>query len=291
MTATATTLDSIRLCINCLVPSDGQWLCGVIMNQAASCSRCDSWEAVNVLYPKANDPRLEGDHRNPDFSTSVTVAPYLPHVWDVNGYYRDLGVRTDATKAELRDAFLTRGGHQSARLTFVLKQLLDDRVRARYDATPLGSIFFDAEVAAEVKRRIAEEVKVARVSGAEGHDMVEVDLDHLMDQGFDFLDKHSKSEDTLRQASPKGQWGWYRWATPAKHHHLGSWMSLLSKSISDRGLTIRLAVGIHNQPEPWIIRRVGYRTVVFFNPGLLPDPILTDHIASYFSEHVERKEP
>lgn len=277
---TATDLASVRICRACYVPSDGRWEVGVL-NQEAPCSRCGSWEALYVFYPAANEPRLEGDPRWPEFTTSVTVESYLPVVWDVNRYYADLGVHHHATKIELRDAYVARGGHRSARLTFVLKQLLNDEVRARYDATPLGAIFFDAEIAAVVRQRIADEIRQSRMVAPMDDDtpLVEFDLDHLLDRRFDFLDKHPCSEEDDRKA--REGWGWYRWATPESgQYDLGRWRGLLAKALSEQGVTRRLAVGWHNQPEPWIIRSVGRRTVIFLNPLNFPDPLTATQIAN-----------
>lgn len=281
-TATKADLDYIRLCERCYVPSDGRWLCGV--TRPGPCSRCPSDQAFQVLLPEANEPRLEGNYAWPEFTTSVSVTPhrYSRIVWDVNLYYRDLGVSPYATKAELREAYAIRDGSESARLTFVLKQLLNDEVRERYDATPLGQIFFDDEVAAEVRRRIAEEVAQSRlVAPDDGQPTVEIDLSHLMDRGFDFgIDKQAKSEQSEERTVKAADWGWYRWASPGVHQYrLSRWRALLAKSFSSRGDVRKLSIGLHNRPEPWIVREIGYRTVIFLAVDLEPDSELTDRIA------------
>lgn len=280
-TAPRTDLDSVRLCDACLVETDRRWYVGAL-DQEAPCSRCDSWEAWHVLLPRANDPRLEGDPSWPEFTTSVTVEPYRPVVWDVNRYYRDLGVHHWATKAQLREAYIARGGPESPRLTYVLKQLLNDEIRARYDATPVGSVFFDAEVEAEVRRRIAEEVRQSRLAPADdAQPLVEVDLTHLINREFS-LDKRSCSGEDGRTL-PEGRWGWYRWGTAVSgRYRLDEWRGLLAKAFSDRGITRRLAVGWYNQPEPWMVKSVGRRTVIFLNPLNIPNPLTADQIANIF---------
>lgn len=77
------------------------------------------------------------------FSTSTVIQPFPLVKWDVNGYYRDLGVSVEATKKEMVDAYTEAQGHEDARRTYVLKQLLNSVIRRKYDAVPLGSVFVD----------------------------------------------------------------------------------------------------------------------------------------------------
>ncbi|MFE4863234.1 hypothetical protein, partial [Streptomyces sp. NPDC056670] len=100
-------------------------------------------------------PQLVGRPDTAIVSTSTTLVPARAAVacHDVNGYYRTLGVRPDATRRQLMDAYVAQDGQADAYTTYAFKQLLNPRTRARYDAAPLGEPFSDQYVRAEIVRR------------------------------------------------------------------------------------------------------------------------------------------
>lgn len=210
-----------------------------------------------------------------EFSTSGVLVLYRPRIWDVNGYYRDLGADPYATKAELREAFQARDGSNSTRLTYVLKQLLDDDVRARYDATPAGSIFFDAVIAEAVRNRVTQETAERRLAGDiladDEYPDQEVEMAHLMGRAFSLIDRESRRvEDGPRHQ----RWAWYEWKVTNVTYSLGlvtRWRDMLVAVAQDCGLALRLAVGIFDWPQvpeegkQVFVTPVGYRLVAFLH--------------------------
>lgn len=86
-------------------------------------------------------------------SSSQELETWPSIVWDVNGYYWALGVDFRATRRQLADAYREKGGENDSYLTYVFSQLLNPEVRRRYDARPLGSVFWDKYVDAKVRSR------------------------------------------------------------------------------------------------------------------------------------------
>jgi hypothetical protein len=80
-------------------------------------------------------------------------------VWDVNGYYYDLGVGFRADRRQLLRAYTARDGQSNPRLTYVFAQLLKPDVRRAYDSAPLGSIYIDQYVIESAKRAAHEQSK------------------------------------------------------------------------------------------------------------------------------------
>ena len=112
------------------------------------------------------------------FSTATALVPDPQVCFDVNGYYRELGVHWRAGKAELRRAYLARDGQCSERLTYVLAMLLDPAIRRRYDRTPLGALFLDQYVQAALTRRLLRQANgdaelLRRLADAFGLDLAD----------------------------------------------------------------------------------------------------------------------
>jgi len=215
-----------------------------------------------------------------EFSTSGALLLRRPHIWDVNGYYRALGVDPYSTKAQLRAAYMALGGPESTRLTYILKQLLQDDVRAAYDATPLGSIFFDEVIAEAVRRQVTQETAERRLSGdtlAFEETDEQVEMAHLLGKSFRLLDRETRSEE---DGSGSQTWAWYEWKITSEPYSIRlveRWRNLLLTIAQDCGLVARLAVGIHDGPtgEPVFVTPVGYRLVAFLHQAHEP----TEHDA------------
>lgn len=99
---------------------------------------------------------IVGVNRGPfAWSTDQTIMR-RPSVicWDVNGYYRDLGIAppyVHATSREIREAYLAKDGPNSARLTQAFTVFLNPAEKAFYDALPLGQKYPDPDVLLEEK--------------------------------------------------------------------------------------------------------------------------------------------
>jgi predicted transcriptional regulator len=210
-------------------------------------------------------------------SSHTGLAPFRPVVWDVNGYYRALGVRTDATRKELREAYQALRGDESVRLTYVFGQLLNEAVRRSYDATPLGEQFLDEYVEADMKRRASAEA--GRRTAEAGEPILAEEV--LDDWGYYLIPDLTSSEsgelEQLDNPPPPKQdwryqeiwgWGYYLWRTrDFDIFQLRNWQALLVAELSARGCSVRFAVGIGGEIEGGVGFNYGDH-FVFFIPAL-----------------------
>lgn len=260
----------VWLCRSCVFSEDGRYIVGSVARDGI-CTRCGGL-AMEVFLGECQDPRLAvtppAYRQVVEFIPTTVIERWQPIVWDVNGYYADLGVATDATKRDIMRAYQALDGQSSVRLTYVVKQLLNDGIRARYDRTPLGSVFFDHYLMAKVKQRIIEQVTAARLEAGEddldSSLFEEIDLDHLLnDRSFEVVDTPSYGVDD--QGFRTG-WGYYLWQSGSRQP-LAAWHALLGKAFTDAGVRERIAVGFHRVPEMGsvAVTRLDHRTVVFFD--------------------------
>lgn len=124
------------------------------------------------------DPELVSlPDRTPYCSTGTTLAVgQPPFSWDVNGWYRTLGIGWPyrVPSSALAKYYLQVDGPNNARATYVLKRLLDKQVRREYDLMPLGTIFLGDE---RVQQRIRQAANRRQAqAAAEGVEMTEEDL-------------------------------------------------------------------------------------------------------------------
>lgn len=68
-----------------------------------------------------------------------------PLCWDMNGFYRRLGVPTDAHRSLIRQAYLDKNGSSSSALTKAVEVLTNKRTRPLYDSLPFGWFWPDDE--------------------------------------------------------------------------------------------------------------------------------------------------
>lgn len=216
-------------------------------------------------------PRLVGDGEV-DFSTCLDLERPYVFVWDVNGYYAALGISTDASRLQIREAYQRLEGWNSFRLTYIVKQLLDPEQREVYDKIPLGSIFVDYWVDTALRRAAAKknislmasgEATYEKIYGGPGFDAKDVvDKDSWSGQYGDLhiVDQPGKED---------YGWSYYLWDTDDRSEVaqiLDWWRNLLSVEVGTRNGKLRLAVGLFGDPdfqEQWKVHWVGYRTVVF----------------------------
>lgn len=227
-----------------------------------------------------SEPRLFGHHRQPvTFSTSVELANRLRWSWDTNGYYRELGVRFDATKQQIKWAYRKKHGWQSPRLTYIMKQLLDPQIRALYDATPLGQVFRDAYVEEAIRRATVEQAARLRAEGR----MQEADAvvqQYEGDSPFDEFDSDEEDEQTYG-GTQKWPWAFYLWRSEClEMERLKVWQEALISAFAERKEVRDIAVGFMGSSLNALeVRQVGYRTVIFLNEKVKPDEALAQRAA------------
>lgn len=242
---------------------------------------------------QSDDPVLYG--RGPaECSSSTTLS--VVHVWvyDVNGYYRELGVHPSATKRDLRLAYMAKDGQSSVRLTYILKQLLNPAVRAEYDRTPLGELYLDDYVREQLKRAIeARQAQIMEDLARRGVDTSRLDEEGLArdiaaSMGAMFEGDDDTPDETVDGGPGVGQdvarpakfdYAYYLWAikptldeteSTVRLVRLAEWQRLLVRALSDEGVQMKFAVGIHGKPHRWVQAQIGYRMVFLLNA--LEDP-------------------
>lgn len=255
-----------------------------------------------------DDPTLQDPHLPAECSSSTALSVLPAVIWDVNGYYRDLGVLPSATRKDLRLAYFERDGQSSVRLTYVIKQLLNKATRFEYDCTPLGEVFLDDYVRAEIDRQIRERAaERARRAAEEGArvdftDLSSFEADVRSEMGFDVRSEEDETHsdtpvETVDDTRSVGQdepvpakflYAYYLWAMkpssgPDVEHsrlvRLGEWQRQLVRAFSREGLTMRFSVGLHRKPNRWVQGRIGYRTVFFLNDFEDPSEELATEVA------------
>lgn len=254
--------------------------------------------SIRVTPPVSDNPLLVGDGP-PECSSSTALSVLPGYIFDVNGYYRDLGVATHATRKQLRLAYQAKNGQSSVRLTYVLSQLLNPEVRREYDLMPLGSVFMDEYVLDALNRKLKDEMsrRMAHLHDV-GVNMDEVDTtaverDILADLGYQVADESlPDTPDEVVDDTPdpvqdepdpaKFEYAFYAWRTHPRldaPEQMREWQHQLVRALSNEGVALRFAVGVHGIPHPWVQATVGYRTVFFIGKDEDPTPELAAAVA------------
>lgn len=215
----------------------------------------------------------------PDWCSTSTELVMTPEIiWDVNGYYRELGAATDATRKELRLAFQGVDGHASDRLTYIMGQLLNPEVRREYDRMPLGSIYLDRFVQEDLKRAAKRE---ADRRNAAGENITPREV--LDEMGLKIEDEEDPDPvDTEPAPSDYGdedgygdpwEYSYYLWRSISpEEDRLQEWQSLLHRAATADQIVLRFAVGYRggNDAPDWTVRSIGDTHVVFLNERVKP---------------------
>jgi hypothetical protein len=173
---------------------------------------------------------------------------------DVNRYYADLGVEVEASRRRMMEAYQEDGAGDPRR-TYVLKQLLDEDLRRRYDALPLGSFLVD---------RYIEEAFARRMAGLEG---VEEDVVDILDETPSSLDN--------------GDFSYYLYRTPCIDRiRIGVFRGKLIQYLGSRKEVYRLAVGCHGSVEPVRVMKLDDHIAVLFADYVDVDEALLAKVAS-----------
>lgn len=235
--------------------------------------------------------------------------------YDVNGYYRILGVTPWATKAELREAYrllMLSDTHQDVmvRATYCFKQLLVPEIRQAYDSMPPGELFIDSW---EMKRlRDEAKAEAVRRRMARGQDLLDTEANDeeatrvLDEQGWSLEPDEEESPDpvdrkSIRSQDPGWQYGYYRLrSTSHDRDRLGRWQSVLVSALAARKENLRLVVGFHRDSvHPWKVAQVGQLYVAFLRDTEEPSVEMADKCSELLismnhptpSAHSERPAP
>ena len=269
------------VCGRCLVDEDRPFNLGTT-TVASVCTRCGG-QAVWLIDQKINEARLAHFGISPVFSTDCSLLPWPPHIWDVNGYYRELGVPTNATRKQIRMAYLAKNGHSDDRLTYIVKQLLDPEVRQTYDSCQPGEVLFDRYLE-EIALRRAKAEAARAIANGEIEDGDSIDMSDSLNNAIRVLDK---DRETGKYDGPraKGPWGYYLWSVAhPDQEKLASLRTEVAAACWRRGVTTNLGVGIVGSScahHPWVVKQVGEVPAVFIREDERPTPEMADAIAEH----------
>lgn len=194
-----------------------------------------------------------------EFST-CTALERLPKGSDAAGYYRELGVRPTATRAELLAAYRVLNGQQDPRLTYVLVQLLDHSARARYDVTAPGH-WVDDYLRQAHRRRLHGAVLASS---------------NLMWQG----------DHTASRQDASYPYGYYLWRVrEVSDETLWDWQTMLVRALSSRGQVRTVSIGIRAGRDLAVeAAEIGGVTVCWLHVRTAP----TDELATRVAEQLTR---
>jgi hypothetical protein len=235
------------------------------------------------LPPPPEEPVVEGDGAL-ICSSCVALERHPTVVWDVNGYYRALGVDPRATRSALRRAYQDADGQRSAYLTYVLKQLLQPAVRRAYDATPLGRPFVDEYLVDALKKAAHEESGRRRTAGLEDS------AEEVMDEWGVSLDEPHPEE--FNQGPPESQWdyAYYVWGTwSADATDLPAWQRMVVASLAGRGVVARFAVGVRGDYQGSLVADEGGVLVVYLGELSESDQKTADSAARRITELITHR--
>jgi hypothetical protein len=241
-----------------------------------------AWDDEGPNAPEYTDAEVEALNLRPvavpagpfEFSTAQAIEPWLTIVWDVNGYYAELGVYPRATRAELRAAYQAKRGWASARLTYILRQLLDTEIRAAYDSSRPGSVFFDLYIARwfheqTLNDSVREEGRLLTLDERIEKGQEELDLSQYLNRPYDLghmLDK--PPEDDIVSS---WRWGYYLYGVYSHNTDLlHKWQNLILDAQILKPDRLCLGLLSFSDPAPVRLVHIGLRLVAFVREDIEP---------------------
>lgn len=214
------------------------------------------------------------------FSTSLALERWPSIIWDVNAYYAELGVSPHATRRQIKQAYQARGS-ESPRLTFIVKQLLNDKVRRAYDACRFNTVFYDRYVDKAFRDFVREEAYQARETEESQPTSMETDEEDLNYQVGAVDD--GEFGDLLSDPSQKWEWGFFLWRTANPNVGLARrWRECVYQALL--GQNVSLSVGLMGGPEVVKLVMVDGLRVAFINQSATPSVHLAKALFSHNSE-------
>lgn len=225
------------------------------------------------------------------WSTSTALVPQERVCWDVNGYYRELGVHWQATRRELMQAYRAKDGQRSPRLTYVFKQLLNTEIREAYDRMKRGEVFLDAYTDAELKQRAHQE------SGRRAADGQSVSVEEVLDEwGFAILPDdgvdsvRSIGKDLGVPGDEPWEYSFYAWNTSSylpDERRLRRWQELLATAATRYGVRPEMVIGMTGlSDQPFMLENVNGHPVVFFSENTPPTSSIADDVIEGYLPHL-----
>jgi hypothetical protein len=244
-----------------------------------------------------------------EMSTNTELVPMsaLP-VWDVNGYYRAIGITWPyrPTRGQMREAYRDTGGPYDDYATYAFKRLLDPVFRRKYDRRTLGQPIDDeyrfreafrlaADMASRQSRLLGKVITYRQILGedlfekmsreAEAEKQAE-DIEaqrELREEGQDIAER-PESEDFI--------WLWAYFLWQSRHdddQKLSEWQRMLHQACVREGLSLQVAVGYFGATSGAATARVrhpkpggGHTEILFLREDVLPSQALADVVVATF---------
>ena len=242
-------------------------------------------------------PRLVGNGPKTCSTSQVVTLGGPLFSWDVNGWYRAIGVPfpyVNATSGVLSTSYVAAGGQESARATYCLKRLLNKPVRAAYDTYPLGSIFLDDDyVQDEIKARARAEAarRTARGSDTDAKSVMSewgYIVEENDEEGLDKQDQRGftgvQPEDNSPEFDPiEWVYAYWLWNTTRDHADtatLERWQTLVVSAVAREGAQLNIAVGLAGSlPEGHTVALHEGVLIAYLEEGREPTPELAEQAA------------
>ena len=221
-------------------------------------------------------------------STSISLESYPSVIWDTNLYYQHLGVHPKASRKELREAYQAMQGQESPRLTMIMKCLLNDETRLAYDTTKLGSVYFDDEVRARIKKDILRQSE--KLLEEHGIDMTPDEI------ATEIEEMVAEEERVAALPTARQHWSYYVWQTQCDDaDRLNAWRSMVIAKLHELvegDIPLRtLSFGFHEaSDDPHSVRMVGERMVSFIGSEIEPTDDLGESAASSILQRVTKEQ-
>jgi hypothetical protein len=192
-------------------------------------------------------------------STCTELQPVsdLP-VWDVNHYYRAIGVRWPykVNRSEMRRAYTGIRGQDDRYATYALKWLLDREFRAHYDQRPLGQPVDDryrwewlyrqaSAWAAEQSKITGNVVTATDLLGKDIRQRLAEDVAKEQEQA----EQRASGTRSGRPERPEPEryvwlYAYYHWGSRCRdEERLAAWQQMLVSAFARQHLRARIAVG------------------------------------------------
>lgn len=244
-----------------------------------------------------------------EFTTCTDLVPVGDAwpCWDVNGYYRALGIGwpfTHASLGDIRKAYLALDGPNDSRLTYIFKQLLNKATKTNYDRWPLGREFPDEYVWQAQKRRVLDEMARRGLDAEDiaGAKDIFADMGVNVEEGdtpepTDILDNDSKTDKDEESTSktPAFHYAYYLWRTQqslSDREILAAWQPLLIRALSEAGVRMKISLGLMRRGlHEWSTGVMGRRNVVFFARGIEPSAEVAAKAAEFIAAEQDRALP
>jgi hypothetical protein len=231
----------------------------------------------------------------------------MPQVcWDVCGYYRRLGVHWQASRKDIRLAYLARDPmKRNEPLHYVLTQLLDPLIRRAYDLMPLGGLFLgDRGVRESIERAAAREAarRTSMMDPGEMTAQEEVLTEWGFEKGVSEDDARERLAGQFRAGTSSDElgnslddwerhWGWYRLADPYDDPYgtgidsrpLERWQALIAAALQEAGARISFSVGWWpgHGTRHW---RDGNKACIFFTGGQVTPEKAREAVRGYLAQ-------